>query len=494
MNKNSFSKIFILIICLVFIVGGFLGWRYWFLPKEENIIPEEEKVITYPENSVKLATIGEGFNLEEGENSILFSPDRNKVAYIAKKEGKWFMVVNNQVSEAYDNILLGFHFSPDSKKLAYAAKKEGKWFVVVNGQRGNNYDEITAPITFSPDSKRLVYGVKKEGKQFIVIDGEEGKSYDSLWWDPTFSPDSKQLAYGAQKEGKRFVVINGKEGKAYDNIWGIIFSSDSKKIAYAAVDREKGVTVVENGKEGKYYKDIQSITFSPDSKQLAYVAQKKEQTWEPSWSPAEWTVVINGEEGKIYDFITAQTGIVKNEKLVFSSDSKQLAYIAGNAEKESMIHGIKEFFIVLNGQEGKIYKKILSPKPILVESPIFSPDGKQLVFSASNEYETPDGSLESKQFIVINGKEEEINYTINPAWNFGFVSGGPDFIFSLDSKRMAYILEKEYEAGVFIVVDNWKSRIYDGVSQPIFSSDGKSIIYGAKIGNELWATVDKIED
>jgi hypothetical protein len=58
---------------------------------------------------------------------------------------------------------------------------------------------------------------------------------------------------------------------------------------------------------------------------------------------------------------------------------------------------------------------------------------------------------------------------------------------------MAYILEKEYEGGIFIVVDNWESGNYDEVTEPIFSSDGKSIIYGAKIGNELWCMVDEVK-
>jgi len=493
MNKNSFFKIFILIICLIFIVGGFLGWRYWFLPKEENIILEEEKVITYPENSVKLATIGERFNLEEGNNSILFSPDKSQVAYIAKKDGKWFMIVNDQVSEAYDNILLGFHFSPDSKQLAYAASKEGKWFLVLNGEKGKNYDDITR-ITFSPDSQKLAFVATNDGKSFVVLNDKEGKSYDYIFWEPTFSSDSGQLAYGASEGGNMFVVVNNKEEKKYSKVFNLVFSPDSKKLAYVARDKEKGATVVVNGKEGKYYEDASNITFSPDSKQIVYAAQKKEVQYEPSWSPAEWIVVINELEGKIYDFVTAQKGILTYEKFSFSPDSKQLAYIAGNAEKESMMHLIKEFFIVLNGQEGKVYKKILSPNITQVESPLFSPDSKRLVFIARNEYEMPDGFHKTNQYIVINGKEVENNYTINPTWNFGFVSNEPAFIFSPDSKKIAYVAGKEYKSGVFVVVDNWESKIYDGVSEPIFSSDGKHIIYGAKIGNELWVIVDKIED
>lgn len=54
------------------------------------------------------------------------------------------------------------------------------------------------------------------------------------------------------------------------------------------------------------------------------------------------SVVVNNKEQKEYDLI------FKND-LLFSSDSKNLAYVAKNGEKE---------FVVLNGKEGRKYDDI----------------------------------------------------------------------------------------------------------------------------------------
>ena len=80
----------------------------------------------------------------------------------------------------YDDIMKGTPvFSPDGKRVAYSARKGGRWFVVVDGQAGPEYDGIMAgtPV-FSPDGKRLAYVPEKGGKWLVVVDGQEGPTYD----------------------------------------------------------------------------------------------------------------------------------------------------------------------------------------------------------------------------------------------------------------------------------------------------------------------------
>ena len=85
----------------------------------------------------------------------IFSPDSNRVAYIARDRDKMFAVFDGKEKKRYDSILANtLIFSPDSNKTSYVAKKDGKWFVVVNEEEGKTFDEILkyTPI-FSPDSK-----------------------------------------------------------------------------------------------------------------------------------------------------------------------------------------------------------------------------------------------------------------------------------------------------------------------------------------------------
>ena len=64
--------------------------------------------------------------------------------------------------------------------MAYAAKADNKWFVVVNGNEGKQYDGLGSPLLFSPDSKRMAYAAKASNKTFIVVDGKEGNQYDAI--------------------------------------------------------------------------------------------------------------------------------------------------------------------------------------------------------------------------------------------------------------------------------------------------------------------------
>lgn len=58
MNNQSFSKIWILIILIVFIAGGILAWQYWGVPKEEVKAPEEKlpEEIPFWKSSIEVFT------------------------------------------------------------------------------------------------------------------------------------------------------------------------------------------------------------------------------------------------------------------------------------------------------------------------------------------------------------------------------------------------------------------------------------------------------
>ena len=125
-----------------------------------------------------------------------------------------------------------FTVGPDSRQVAYAAKSDKKWFVVVYGEKGKKYDSIGG-LMFSPDGKRVAYAAKVGDKISVVIDGKEGRLYDHIDGF-TFSPDSKRVAYAARTGDKSVVIVDGEERKQYDSIGGLMFSPDGKRVAYGA--------------------------------------------------------------------------------------------------------------------------------------------------------------------------------------------------------------------------------------------------------------------
>ena len=135
------------------------------------------------------------------ENSLRFSHDSKRLAYVAGHfkrsffrwkrllQVKHFVVVNGKEGKKYDHMFSdSLRFSPDSKRVAYVAirvRKKFFWFgeriakrcVVVNGKEGKEYGEekgrglIPSPV-FTPDSKYVVCIVKDDYNAFIVVDGK----------------------------------------------------------------------------------------------------------------------------------------------------------------------------------------------------------------------------------------------------------------------------------------------------------------------------------
>lgn len=98
----------------------------------------------------------------------VFSPDNRHFAYLASIGGahpRQFVVLDGKPREGHANIR-DLTFSLDGDALAYVAREEGKQFVVVtrtdtaaSSKKGKPYDNIWA-VTFSPDGKSLSYAAR----------------------------------------------------------------------------------------------------------------------------------------------------------------------------------------------------------------------------------------------------------------------------------------------------------------------------------------------
>ncbi len=166
-----------------------------------------------------------------------FSPDSKSVAYRADKNGfrvgaaKITTVFNDEEMGDYDypssfiplmnpqplsfssfDILkLPPVFSPDGEKLAYIAADGSKEFVILGDRRGRSYDSIYEVsfdnILFSPDGKIIAYVAWRDNKKFIVVGDEEGIGYDDVWGETLkFSPDNSKISFVA-RSGKEVYFV-----------------------------------------------------------------------------------------------------------------------------------------------------------------------------------------------------------------------------------------------------------------------------------------------
>ncbi len=113
-------------------------------------------------------------------------------------------------------IFTSFVMSSDGQKIAYVAEKEGKLWVMVNGEGFKGYDFVHSPI-FSPDNKKLAYIAEerdeknKQVRQFVVVNNKEGERFDWIYTPPQFTPDSKYLYYGARKGNEYWWIVEKLE-------------------------------------------------------------------------------------------------------------------------------------------------------------------------------------------------------------------------------------------------------------------------------------------
>jgi WD40-like Beta Propeller Repeat len=116
-------------------------------------------------------------------NNPDFSPDGKRIAFGANTsrreglhspEGGGLIVVDGRELEPRYEFVRTIVFSPDNKRLAYEAKRKGKFVVVLDGEESREYDLVhPSSLVFSPDSRRFAYRVSRDKAEYLVVDGVE---------------------------------------------------------------------------------------------------------------------------------------------------------------------------------------------------------------------------------------------------------------------------------------------------------------------------------
>ena len=385
-------------------------------------------------------------------------------------------------------------FGESGKGVAYLADKGGKVYVVHNSTRGKEYASV-GTVVLSSDGRRIAYAARVEGKWSMVVDGREGSPYDVLL-TPIFSPDGQHVAYQA-KEGKRWymVVDNTQNAGTAASYTTPEFSSDSKSIAYveAAASNSKMRLIVSDLKFGKQSEKWsigdQLFTTNRDRTRIAAVQVVDSKFRVIDFNFANPDVV---HEGPLYDVI---------ENLVLSDDGMSMSYCALRDRKR---------LIILDSREEAL------PDGRAPELPAIRPDkkGVGVLLISQDRFFLHQAFLNSKE----KGKmyDEAANLTYSRDGHYAYaarkgqdwlvvVNGkeGPAFdrvvlpVFSPDGKLVLYRARKDGKR--FLVVADTAGKTikqqpaYEQVFQPVFTGDGKSVAYGVKDGNKLIWKVEKLD-
>jgi hypothetical protein len=368
--------------------------------------------------------------LFEEVSSPVFSADNNHFAYYGHTENKWSIITDNkEVQQITKGAVVHVRFTPDSKGIIYVLNIQNKYSIVADGKRSNEYDFIDEnSIMFSADGSKMGFTAAVGNKQFNVIDGNEGTAYEQVGY-PVISYNGKHFAYWGITDNKSYVILDDHESRSYDAVNEIIFNNKGNSCAYHA-QRDGKHFVIIDGQESQPYQIVHSLRFSPDGAHIAYGMEilnaktdgeehheEGEKEGEEEHEPFTHFAVLDGNQFGPYETVV-------EGGLIFSPDGKQFAF---KAEKHD------EFFMVLNGKEGKHYSDILQA------TLTFSGDNK-LAFAAEND---------SKRMVNSDGVE---GIPFNDVYSVAY---GPD------NSIMAYSVRKENKE--FVVVNGVKGKTYDTI-------------------------------
>ncbi len=237
--------------------------------------------------------------------SLIFSPDSRRHAYGGQRGGvvpqdpsTWVVVVDGKAGPEYDQVD-HISFSPDSRHVAYKARKDGKWTLIVDGAPTPACDELADGFpVFSPDSSRIAYGLKTDNTWKVCVQalpsptktagptGVIGDAYEGGVGLITFSPDGKHLAFGAARNKRRIVVVDGAvplawSERSWDMMRSLVYSPDGTRIACEVgtknpTNDDKWELVVD-GRTLDFQTLVgETLVFSADSRHFAFKIMKGE--------------------------------------------------------------------------------------------------------------------------------------------------------------------------------------------------------------------------
>ncbi len=195
-----------------------------------------------------------------GIGGILFGPGQ-KFAYVASDLGGWRVVLEGVRSASFEAVMQNsLTFSPDGCRLAFVVVEGDKFRVVVDGEPASLYDAI-GMLRFEAEGKRLAYVARIGDQQYLALDEILLGPFD-LIADFTLGPNGK-LGILARNNDRWQAVIDGQKSEVFDNLGSIQFSQGGQ-YAYAA-EQDDGWFIIRDGERSLAFSSVEQLTFAGES-------------------------------------------------------------------------------------------------------------------------------------------------------------------------------------------------------------------------------------
>ncbi len=298
--------------------------------------------------------------------------------------------------------------------------------------------------------------------------------------DAQISPDGEWIAYVVS-------TIDTKTDKSNSDIWMVSYDGKTdRRITFTATDNEA------------------SPRWSPDGKYLSFVSSRPG----PNKGSQVWVLDLAGGEARQ---LTETKGRLQGYE--WSPDSKRLAMVIGDPDPDAeaptdpanpktpkpividryrfkrdvqgYLRSDRKSYIYLYDIGSKRLDRLTKGK-VDEGSPVWSPDGSKIAFT-SNRAPDPDREPSSRIYVA-DAKAGSTEKQVTPDTSFG--SGGPEW--SPDGKWLAFLESDEKTYGAYsmdylaVVAADGSAAPFRpkaaadldrGVSDPIWSADGKSISF-----------------
>ncbi len=202
-----------------------------------------------------------------------FSPNGQRIAYLARRGDKRFIVVDGQEGPGFPFIFAGPHFSSDSQHVAYIAEENGTMIGILDGKVVNTCPHPKGTLLYTASGRGVElrdYASTADSLGELLpytapavlaaLGVASLKASNVIFVPyPAISADGQKLAYVAGYGGPLFAagtsskahykaIVEGQEGKLYDEIlWPGLCFADGNSVIYQA-------------REGKvYYQVTQSL-------------------------------------------------------------------------------------------------------------------------------------------------------------------------------------------------------------------------------------------